>query len=129
MSRNTVESLEKRIAMNIMDDIESYEGTYACDLASEMFNNDYYIIGTYEAKQFLKNYIDELFETLEKYKLDFGEQYPHITDAEKLATLVALNKAEEILSDLEIIEDKWDEPIEEEDIEKIKEELKEKYDL
>lgn len=115
--------------MNIVDDIENYEDTYGCDLANEMFNTDYYIIGTYEAKQFLKNYIDELFETLEKYQSDYGEQYPHITDAEKLATLVALNQAEEILGSLDTVQEKWDETLEEDDIEKIKKELEEKYDL
>ncbi|GAA0071688.1 hypothetical protein UT300003_32130 [Clostridium sardiniense] len=129
MCKEKIENLEKVIAQNIIDDIDSYEGTYGCDLAYEMFNSDYYIIGTYQSKQFLKNYIDELFDALEEYNDEIGAQYPHITDAEKLATLVALHKAKELLYENEIIQEKWNEALWEDDIENIKEELKEKYNL
>ena len=128
MNKNVL-NLEQKIAKEIFENLESYEGVYGCDLAYEMFNSDYYIIGTYRAKQFLKENIDELFEALEEYEFEFGEQYPNITNAEKLATLVALNEGKKVLNNLETLEEKWNETIEEEEIEKIKNELKEIYDL
>ena len=85
------------IKSEIKDMIMDYEDVYGCDLAYEMYNNDYYIIGTYEAKQFLKEYFDDMTECLEQYQEEFGETYPDITNPEKLATLLALSVAEDVL--------------------------------
>ena len=111
------------IKEEIKADILNYEGVYACDLANEMYNNDYYIIGTYEAKQFLKEYFDEMIAAIEKYQDNIGEQYPYITDFERLATLVALYEAEKILCQNEIILKKWNEKLEEDDLKAISESL------
>jgi len=46
MKNNLVEVLRNEI----IEQIGEYEGTYTCDLMNEMYNNDYYIIGTYQAK-------------------------------------------------------------------------------
>ena len=107
----------------IKDMIMDYEGVYGCDLAYEMYNNDYYIIGTYKAKQFLKEYFDDMCECLEQYQEEVGEVYKDITNPEKVASLLALFVAQDVLSESKVLDDKWNEALEESDLEQIKEEL------
>ena len=68
-----------------------------------------------------------MLETLEKYQSEFGERYQ--ADPEKLATLVALFVAEEVLSESEVLNKYWDNELEAEQLKEIKEELKNKYGL
>ena len=107
----------------IKDMIMDYEDVYGCDLAYEMYNNDYYIIGTYKAKQFLKEYFDDMCECLEQYQEEVGEVYKDITNPEKVASLLALFVAQDVLSESKVLDDKWNEALEESDLEQIKEEL------
>ena len=107
----------------IKDMIMDYEDVYGCDLAHEMYNNDYYIIGTYEAKQFLKEYFDDMLECLEEYGEEIGGTYPDITNAEKVATLLALFVAQDILYESKALDECWDCRLTEENLEAIKEEL------
>ena len=79
-------------------DYESIQDMYLCDIANEYYNNDYYIIGIYQAKEWLKKYFDDMLETIEYWEDETGEQYGQmITDVEKLATLVAYTVADTIL--------------------------------
>lgn len=107
----------------IKDMIMDYEDVYGCDLAYEMYNNDYYIIGTYKARQFLKKYFDDMIECLEQYEEEVGETYPDITNSEKLATLLALSVAEDVLCESKTLDEYWDCRLTEENLEAIKEEL------
>ena len=107
----------------IKDMIMDYEDVYGSDLAYEMYNNDYYIIGTYKAKQFLKEYFDDMCECLEQYQEEVGEVYKDITNPEKVASLLALFVAQDVLSESKVLDDKWNEALEESDLEQIKEEL------
>lgn len=107
----------------IKDMIMDYEDVYGCDLAYEMYNNDYYIIGTYKAKQFLKEYFDDMTECLEQYEEEIGEAYPGITNPEKLATLLALSVAQDVLCESKTLDECWDCRLTEENLEAIKEEL------
>ena len=107
----------------IKDMIMDYEDVYGSDLAYEMYNNDYYIIGTYEAKQFLKEYFDDMLECLEQYGEEIGGTYPDITNAEKVATLLALFVAQDILNESKTLDECWDCRLTEENLEAIKEEL------
>ena len=107
----------------IKDMIMDYEDVYGCDLAHEMYNNDYYIIGTYKARQFLKKYFDDMIECLEQYEEELGETYPDITNSEKLATLLALSVAEDVLCESKTLDEYWDCRLTEENLEAIKEEL------
>ena len=107
----------------IKDMIMDYEDVYGCDLAHEMYNNDYYIIGTYKARQFLKEYFDDMIECVEQYEEEVGETYPDITNSEKLATLLALSVAEDVLCESKTLDEYWDCRLTEENLEGIKEEL------
>lgn len=122
MSRYSKE-IRELIKDEIKDDIMNYEGVYACDLVYEMYNTDYYIIGTYKAKQFLKEYFDDMCECLEQYQEEVDEIYKDITNPEKVASLLALFVAQDVLSESKVLDDKWNEALEESDLEQIKEEL------
>ena len=122
MSRYS-KKIRNLIKDEIKDMIMDYEDAYGCDLAHEMYNNDYYIIGTYEAKQFLKEYFDDMCECLEQYQEEVDEVYKDITNPEKVASLLALFVAQDVLSESKVLDDKWNEALEESDLEQIKEEL------
>ena len=122
MSRYSKE-IRELIKGEIKDMIMDYEDVYGCDLAYEMYNNDYYIIGTYKAKQFIREYFDDMCECLEQYQEEFGEVYKDITDPEKVASLLALFVAQDVLSESKVLDNKWNEALEESDLEQIKEEL------
>ena len=55
---------------------------YYCDLHNEVFNTDYYITGTYEAKKALEEYgVFEAIEKVQTYEKDiFGEVFTDLSD-------------------------------------------------
>ena len=123
MSRYS-KKIRNLIKDEIKDMIMDYEDVYGCDLAHEMYNNDYYIIGTYEAKQFLKEYFDDMLECLEQDQEESGETYQDVTDTEKVATLLALFVAEDVLCESKTLDKCWNERLlEESDLKRIAEEL------
>ena len=82
-------------------DYESIQDMYLCDIANEYYNNDCYIIGIYQCKEWLKKYFDDMLETIEYWEEETGESYGNmITDVEKLATLVAYTVADTILYEI-----------------------------
>ena len=96
----------------IIETLEYYRGYY-CDLHSEVFNTDYYIIGTYQAKEALREF--DVFDAIEKvmdYEKDnFGEIYTDISDPEKLVNMLYYVIGDEIICEMQEIEafsDNWD---------------------
>ena len=84
--------IKKELACEMIDYIENYgiQDMYLGDIAHELYNTDYYIIGIYQAKEWLKKYFDDMLETIEYWGEETGESYGQmITDVKKLATLVA----------------------------------------
>ena len=85
--------------------IETLEGGYSgyyCDLHSEVFNTDYYIIGTYEAKKALEEYgIFDAIEKVQTYEKDnFGEIYTDLSNPEKLINMLYYIIGEEVLFEM-----------------------------
>ena len=80
---------------------DGYSGCY-CDLHNEVFNSDYYIIGTHRAKEALKEY--DVFEAIEKvqtYEKDnFSEVYTDLSDPEKLINMLYYIIGEEVLHEI-----------------------------
>ena len=61
---------------------------YYCDLYNEVFNTDYYIIGTYHPKA-LKNTTFQAIERVQTYeKENFGELYTDSSDPEKVINML-----------------------------------------
>lgn len=108
----------------IKDMIMDYENVYGCDLAYEMYNNDYYIIGTYEAKLFIREYFDDAIECLQQYEEESGEISTNImTNPEKAVTLLALFVAQDVLCKSKTLNEHWDEQLNKEMLIKIAKEI------
>ena len=104
----------------IIEALESGYSGYYCDLHNEVFNTDYYIIGTCRAKEALNEY--DVFEALNKvqtYEKDnFGEVYTDLSDPEKLINMLYYIIGEEVLSEMmdgiTAWEDNWNNQADEE---------------
>lgn len=100
-------------------------GVQGCDLHHHLFNEDYFIIGYYEAEQFLNKVgvFRAIGEIKEYEESNFGKVTTDISESEKVANMYAYIKGEELLADSKTLQDKWDEELTEEDIKAIIEEL------
>ena len=85
----------------IKEALQGYSSHYS-DLHNEVFNTDYYIIGTYQAKQFLESYgVFDAIEEVQGYEQNnFGEVYTELHNPEKLANMLYYIIGEEVLSEL-----------------------------
>ena len=96
----TTEALE-----DILDVLESgYDGSME-DLHHEVFNTDYYIIGTHTAKQALTEYgVFDAIEKVQSYEEShFDKVITELSDPEKLANMLYYIIGEEVMNDLELI--------------------------
>lgn len=117
--------------------IETLEGGYSgyyCDLHNEVFNTDYYIIGTYAAKEALKEYdVFEAIELVQKYENEqFGEIYTDLSNPEKLINMVYYIIGDEVICEMNEIEefnDKWCDEADEQTNADIIEQMKEMFDI
>lgn len=104
------QEMRQQAKQDIIDTLESGFSDYYCDLHIEVFNTDYYIIGTWEAKEALKQY--DVFEALEKvqtYEKDnFGEVYTDLSNPEKLINMLYYIIGEEVLFELMYEHEVWD---------------------
>ena len=136
MNTNTMEKHEEMREQAITEIIEAlengYDGYY-CDLHNEVFNTDYYIIGTYEAKEALKEYdVFEAIEAVQEYeKSYFGEIYTDLSNPEKLINMLYYIIGDEIIcemcNEIEVFYDKWNDEADEETNKIVVEEMKKNY--
>ena len=99
-------------AINKLENIN--EGLYGCDLRNELFNTDYFIIGRYEAEQWLiKNVgIFSAIDTIKEYEeFNFGDVLTDLTEIEKFVSMYVYIKGEEILSNIELLQEKWNDSL------------------
>jgi len=102
------------------------EENYGCDLHNYIFNEDYYIVGTALAKEWLEKNVG-VFNAIEEIKQyeqsNFGDCSTDFSDAEKVVNMFVYIKGEEILERSSTLNDKWNTRLEKEDVENIIEEL------
>ena len=120
---------------DILEFLENTGGVYGCDLHSEVFNTDYYIIGTTQAKEVLESYgVFDALNKVQTYEIyEFGEVTTDLSDPEKLANMLYYIESEEYLYSLEgeisdIINEYWGDELPEKDIKKLIELFKKEYD-
>lgn len=118
----------------IIDTLESGYDGYYCDLHNEVFNTDYYIIGTYEAREALTEYdVFEAIDLVQTYEKDqFGETYTDVSNPEKLINMVYYVIGDNIICNMYEIkefEDRWSERADEETNAIIVKKMKEIYDI
>lgn len=110
---NKKQEMREEARAAIIDALENGYTGYYCDLHDEVFNTDYYIIGTYEAKKALEGY--GVFDALEKVwtyeKENFGETYTDLSNPEKLVNMLYYIIGDEVLCELmdgvEVWEKNW----------------------
>ncbi len=70
------------------------------DLHHHAFNTDYYIIGTYKAKEWLGNKTFDVIEHIKEYEMfNFGEVSTDFSDPEKVVNMYVYIIGEEIVQD------------------------------
>lgn len=119
---------------DIIETLENGYDGYYCDLHNEVFNTDYYIIGTYQAKEILKEYdVFEAIELVQTYeKENFGEIFTDLSDAEKLLNMVYYIIGDEVIGeiyDIIAFNESWNGCADDETNEIIVKEIKEMYDI
>ena len=106
--------LKEEAREKIIEMLEFYDGYY-CDLHDAVFNTDYYIVGNYQARQFLESFgVFEAIDIVMEYeKSNFGEIYTEISDPEKLANMlfyvIGADVISEMAADIELFDDNWNE--------------------
>ena len=126
------EEMKQEAIEAIIEALEDGFDDCYCDLHNEVFNTDYYIIGTYEAKEALREYdVFDAIELVQEYeKFNFGEIYTDLSNPEKLINMVWYVIGEEIISDMYQItefEENWNNCADEETNAIIVEKMKEFY--
>ena len=128
------EAMKEEAIEAIIEALEDGYSGYYCDLHNEVFNTDYYIVGTYEAKEALREYdVFDAIEMVQTYEKDnFGEVYTDLSDPEKLINMVYYIIGDEIISEMNEIEafcDNWNNVADEETNEIIIKAMKEMFDV
>ena len=133
MAHNTMHEEMKQEAIEaIIEKLENGYSGYYCDLHNEVFNTDYYIIGTVAAKEALREYdVFEAIELVQTYeKEQFGESYTDLSNPEKLINMVYYIIGDEVIGEMYKItefEEGWNDQADEETNKVIIDAMKEMY--
>ena len=124
--------LKQDVASYMISQLEDQVGldNDVSDLHHYLLNEDYFIIGTYEAKQWLGSEVFDVIETIREYEQsNFGQVSTDFSDPEKVANMIAYILGEEILSESDIYQQiQFDKNIlEEDDISNLIEDLKDSF--
>jgi hypothetical protein len=87
------------------------------EIHNEVFNTDYFIIGRYEAEQWLINNggIFNAIEIIKDYENNnFGEVNTDFSEPEKVCNMYVYILGEELINGLKFIQDNWDNDLSEE---------------
>ena len=70
------------------------------DLHHHAFNTDYFIIGYYQAEQWLGTHVFDVIKTIRDYEdMQFGEPYTDLSNSEEVVNMYAYIIGEEIVQD------------------------------
>ena len=130
--KNLSKETKQEIASMILDAINDgrLNDTYVCEIHNEVFNTDYFIIGYYDAEQWLiNNYgVFAAIEKISEYEKDtFGEILTDLGSSEKVCNMLVYILGEEILSKVETISIYWDKKTTKKILNAIKKEIKSLY--
>lgn len=129
MMNNKHNEMKLEAIADIIETLENGYTDYYCDLHNEVFNTDYYIIGTFKAEKALEEY--GVFNAIRKVKdyemFNFGEIYTDVSDPEKLVNMLYYIVGDEVIGemyDIPEFNDNWNNVADEENNAVIVAELK-----
>tara|TARA_R100000781_G_scaffold32794_2_gene23865 strand:+ start:699 stop:995 length:297 start_codon:yes stop_codon:yes gene_type:complete len=98
--------MKKSIKEELTEYINDNKNDYEKELHYHLFNEDYYIIGYYQAQEWLDAHgisVFEALETIREYEqFHFGECKSY-TNAEETVNMLVYIYGEELLSEMELI--------------------------
>ncbi len=99
---NKKQEMREEARAAIIEALENGYAGYYCDLHNEVFNTSYYIIGTYKAKEALREYdVWDAIEKVQTYEEEtFGEIYTDLSNPEKLVNMLYYIIGEEVLYEM-----------------------------
>jgi hypothetical protein len=124
--RNINKAGRDSIVEMAIDHLKNNPSCYGCDLHNEIYNSDYFIIGTWKAEQWLnENYgVFPAISTIKEYENDnFGEVNTDLSEAEKVVNMLVYIAGEELLNESEHLREVWDNNLTSKDCKKIIKEL------
>ena len=89
-------------------------GKEVSEIHNEVFNMDYFVIGCYQAEQYLVQHegvFNAITEVQEYEKDNFGETFTDVSSSEKVCNMLAYIKGEELLNSLDTIQEYWNDEI------------------
>ena len=94
-----------KYAMQRLNELVEYDTDYLqkdiTDIHNELFNTDYYIIGRYEAKQWLGDKVFDVIEIIKEYENEhFGEVNTDFSEPEKVVNMYVYIVGEYILNEM-----------------------------
>jgi hypothetical protein len=79
---------------------ENHPNDWKDDLHHYAFNNEYYIIGRYQAKEWLGDEVFEVIDHIKEYEnFNFGKVHCDLSDPEKVVNMYVYIIGEEIVND------------------------------
>ena len=101
---DNLKTIRDELKDTVLTDLHNYEGTIIGELHHEFFNTDYYIIGRYQAEEWLKSHNLSPFEAIgiiKDYEQDnFGEVTTDISEVENVVNMLVYIIGEEVISNL-----------------------------
>jgi hypothetical protein len=89
-----------------VEEIKRYDGSELEELHYHLFNEDYYIIGYYQAQQWLDQHgisVFEALETIREYEQFLFGEFKSYKNAEETVNMLVYIYGEELLSEMELI--------------------------
>ena len=96
------------------------------EIHNEVYNTDYFVIGYYQAEQYLiqhEGVFNAIGEIKEYEENNFGEVITDSSCSEKVCNMLAYIEGENLLNSLSTISDNWDEELTEELVQEMLDEL------
>jgi hypothetical protein len=121
-----MDKIYQGILDDICDKLESEVGlnAFGGDLHHELCNVDYFIIGRYEAKQFLGDNAFEAIETIKNYEQsNFGEVSTDFSEPERVVNMLAYIVGEWILAESDHLQESYDRLLNKVDLKEILSEI------
>ena len=111
MTNHKEQEMREEARAAIIEALQDGYSGYYCDLHNEVFNTDYYIVGTARAKAALEDFgVFDAIDKVQTYEKDnFGEVYTDLSDPEKLINMLYYIIGEEVLHEMMDGIEAWDE--------------------